>query len=145
MKDAMPYTEHPIFVTPTDLNIPIWRYMDLPKFVSMLMSDALFFSSLKKLRDDFDPFEGSVSRQDIAIREIELAAIRHDLRQNVRDTMEKGNRDLMRFIFGNCWHMSAHESAAMWNIYAQRQAGIAIQSTFARLRESFTKAPMPIP
>jgi hypothetical protein len=35
---------------------PIWRYMDLPKFVSMLATGELRFTKAAALRDD--PYEG---------------------------------------------------------------------------------------
>jgi len=35
---------------------PIWRYMDLPKFVSMLAARGLWFTKAAKFHDD--PYEG---------------------------------------------------------------------------------------
>lgn len=35
---------------------PIWRYMDLPKFVSMLAAGCLWFSKAAQFKDD--PWEG---------------------------------------------------------------------------------------
>ena len=32
----MPAKKHPVFLLPDDINVPIWRYMDFTKFVSML-------------------------------------------------------------------------------------------------------------
>jgi hypothetical protein len=37
----------------------------------------------------------------------------------------------------NTWHINEVESAAMWDLYSNRNAGIAIQSTYKRLSESF--------
>ena len=36
--------------------------------------------------------------------------------------------------------MSEYESAAMWEIYATRHSGLAIQSSFARLRDSLASS-----
>jgi hypothetical protein len=36
---------------------------------------------------------------------------------------------LREFTKINCWHLNEHESFAMWNIYADKSKGIAIQST----------------
>ena len=38
--------------------------------------------------------------------------------------------------FVNCWHMSEHESAAMWQIYGENNTAIAIQSRVGRLKSS---------
>ncbi len=48
--------------------------------------------------------------------------------------LSKGYR---RFVFLNCWHMNENESAAMWRLYVKNDAGVAVQSTYSRLREAF--------
>jgi hypothetical protein len=35
------------------------------------------------------------------------------------------------------WHINENESAAMWEICLQSNEGVAIQSTFKRLKDSF--------
>jgi hypothetical protein len=42
-------------------------------------------------------------------------------------------RDAVRWTFISCWHMSEHESAAMWKLYSQSSDAICIQTTFAKL------------
>ena len=42
----------------------------------------------------------------------------------------------MTFI--NCWCLGENESYAMWQIYAAKNEGVAIQSTIEGLRNSFT-------
>jgi hypothetical protein len=48
------YEQHPVFVTPTNLDIPLWRYVDLPKFLSMLQHDALHFARSDSMEDKFE-------------------------------------------------------------------------------------------
>lgn len=43
---------------------------------------------------------------------------------------------LRKTVLVNSWHMNKYESAAMWDLYASRNAGIAIQSTYERLKKS---------
>ena len=38
----------------------------------------------------------------------------------------------------NCWHMNEHESAAMWKLYLKSDEGIAVQSTYNKLRSSIS-------
>ena len=45
-------------------------------------------------------------------------------------------RAMRRRIFVNCWHLSAYESAALWATYGAG-GGIAVRSTFERMRRSF--------
>lgn len=41
----------------------------------------------------------------------------------------------------NCWHINDHESAAMWSIYSNKGAVIAIQSTYKKFVDSFSDSP----
>jgi hypothetical protein len=49
----MPYMEHPQIATPPD-ETPIWRYMDLPKFLLMLEQKSLYFSLLSEFEDKWE-------------------------------------------------------------------------------------------
>jgi len=113
---------HPAMIPPDDPNIPVWHYMDFIKFVSMLEYSGLLFKRVDLLED---PFEGSLTRPD------ELA---HPQDSNFHSDsdLRKGLRERTMV---NCWHMNRNESVAMWKIYAKPGEGIAIQSTYALLRE----------
>jgi hypothetical protein len=51
------YEEHPTFVLPENSDEKtIWRYMDLPKFISLIHKKSLFFTKASKL---YDPYEGT--------------------------------------------------------------------------------------
>ena len=52
-------TQHESFPLPTNKDIPIWRYMDLAKYVSMLADGGLFFPRASQLHD---PFEGAPTK-----------------------------------------------------------------------------------
>src|SRR6266496_3905331 len=107
----MPASKHPVFEAPTNLSIPIWRYMDFTKFVSMLENGGLFFSRADKLGD---PFEGSYSRGNEAMRPIMYG----DLTKKSAAFMAQWSRSMREWTMINCWHMNEHESAAMWKLYA---------------------------
>ena len=38
----------------------------------------------------------------------------------------------------NCWHLSEHESAAMWKLYGAGGKALAVQSTFNKLRHGLS-------
>ncbi|WP_431810600.1 hypothetical protein [Lysinibacillus capsici] len=42
--------------------------------------------------------------------------------------------------FINCWHLNDFESAAMWDLYLKSNEGIAIQTTFDRLKRSLNRS-----
>lgn len=118
-------------------NSIIWRYMDFTKFVSMLDRKELFFATIEKLSES-DALEGLYSTPTIehymSRRENE-GAPRSELAE-IEET-RIGSIQLRKHRAVNSWHIADHESAAMWSIYAKNDAGIAIQSTFGRLKESF--------
>ncbi len=58
-------TGHPVFLSPDDPNIKVWRYLDFTKYVSLLETRSLYFSRSDRLGD---PFEGSLSRANPRLR-----------------------------------------------------------------------------
>lgn len=45
------------------------------------------------------------------------------------------NKQWPKYIAINCWHMNEHESAAMWKLYLKSNEGIAVQSSYNKLRD----------
>lgn len=124
------YTEHPDFKAPPPSAI-LWRYMDLSKLIALIHGGCLFFARADRLGD---PWEGATSPVNITFRHI------LDLRtgagyQHLGDL----HKSTLRHTYIPCWHESPHESAAMWKLYLSSDEGIAIRSTFERLRESLRK------
>lgn len=120
--DGFPHPENP--------NVPIWRYMDFTKFVSLLDSGALFFARADCLGD---PFEGSRTQADL--KERARIFSEKGVPAEWVDHWGRGLEDLRQSTFISCWHMNEHESAAMWKLYAQTNEAIAVRSTYAHLRD----------
>ncbi|CAE6734446.1 hypothetical protein [Candidatus Nitrotoga fabula] len=132
------YTEHPEFEPPENEEVKVWRYMDFTKFVSLIDTQRLYFARADKF---VDPFEGSLPRKNAHARFMPLASpdmslgeinALLDLKNQLRDI----TRHYKKFVAINCWHANGHESAAMWKLYLKSNEGIAIQSTYKRLRDS---------
>jgi hypothetical protein len=129
-------TEHPSFKQPENTETSIWRYMDFIKFVSILENEGLFFC-----RADFlgDPFEGSYARANEELRPTiyEEECKRLNLKMEQWLKALEGAGDVLKWhrqwMMINCWHMSEHESAAMWNLYAKTNGSVCIQSTYGLL------------
>ncbi|MFC2000981.1 hypothetical protein ACFLUZ_00560 [Chloroflexota bacterium] len=142
------YKEHPAFESPPNENAKIWRYMDFTKFVSLLQKEALFFPRADKLGD---AFEGSYPLENVIVRKSSRQAyldrlpeyIRQDLSLSPSNEWNKAMsafyKKLTKFMFINSWHQGEGESAAMWKLYLKSNEGIAIQSTYNRLRNCFKK------
>lgn len=109
-----------------DGNAALWRYMDLPKLLSLLDRQALFFCRLDRFDD---PFEGSLPR-----------ALQLSREQNPTCNLRADDSRLIvtrrRNTIINCWHLGEDESVAMWKLYAQGNQGVAIRSTVGRLANS---------
>lgn len=128
-----------VFVPPANLDAPIWRYMDFTQFVFMLEKQCLHFTPPDRFSD---PFEGTLPKR-----------VRERLRANKRSaSTNRASGNVLSGLFSfieyeearrvfcvNCWHASQHESAAMWKMYLKSEEGIAIKSSYSRLKQAFDK------
>lgn len=140
--------KHPLFLLPENRHVKIWRFMDFTKFVALLESRSLFFSRADRLGD---PFEGSISAKSLECRKDEARRIGRQFQgiesavvqlagfgDRLWDSVEADTYSLRwhaEWMFINCWHMNEVESAAMWQLYAPSGQGVAIQTTYQKLRD----------
>ena len=118
---------------------PLWRYVDLWKFLSLLEHESLWFSRLDTLGD---PYEGLPTRPLIddmwkipnEIPELERLHRAQSASHNT-GVFSAGGKTLSV----SCWHVNPVESAAMWSLYAPLGEGIAIRTTLENFRRSFTR------
>ncbi len=137
------YEELHLYARPHDEEV-IWRFMDLSKLIYVLAHEALPFVRLDLLEDKF---EGYIPKGNIIV-DTDLKNIPPEQQTPFAEKLNKNNRKLARkarqIIFVNCWHINEHESAAMWKLYLQSPEGVAIRSTFGRLKDSFRDAPQKV-
>lgn len=123
------YEEHPSFKSIAD-ETKIWRFMDFTKFCAILENKSLFFTKPEKF---IDPWEGYLPKrhyQEESYGEAPYGTPATHIQH--ADDMA----GLVRSNFAvNCWHINNSESEAFWRNYSGR--GVAIQTTFRRLKESF--------
>jgi hypothetical protein len=118
----------------------LWRYMDVSKLAALLSTRTLFFARADKFDDKW---EGAVSPNDLEAWEEmvgasgESPADRDLLVRNYRRTFQ----GLRRHTYISCWHENDGESVAMWKLYLKSDEGIAMQTTFARLRAELNESP----
>lgn len=132
---------HPSTHWPDDPDATVWRYLDLPKYLSMLESNSLYFCRLDQLDD---PFEGSRPRtisgdQEALMNQVLVGMSEEGVEANVEHLAQLQSRvtaATTKWFFVNCWHLGEYESAAMWRLYMPPGAGVAIRSTFDRLKAS---------
>jgi hypothetical protein len=107
----------------------IWRYMDLPKFLSFLDKRGLFLCRIDSLGD---PFEGSAPVSLVNWRSTHPA---RGLRADDAELIRTRRRNTIV----SCWHMNESESVAMWKLYSLTNFGVAIRSTITRLGNCLPK------
>ena len=118
------YINNPNIKLPKDPNTIIWKYLDLSKFLDLLMSEKLFMSRSDKFEDQY---EGTFSEP--TFEEIKKLSIDNpDFLNYYKTHREK--------VAISSWHINEYESFSMWQIFTQNSEGLAIQSTIGRLQES---------
>ncbi len=123
------YKEHPSFKS-VDENTKIWRFMDFAKFCDVLEKNSLFFVKPNCFED---PWEGHLPKKHYDETSYE-DVLKDHVQFIIRTDKIMTERAREDFAI-NCWHISDFESEAFWKKYSER--GIAIQTTFGRLKESF--------
>ncbi len=132
----------------SDLETPVggakvWRYMDFTKLFSMLEARALYFANVHSFSD---PFEGSLTRRNQEARRQDVARqYGEDIDAKRKETFVSSyiassghlNEVERNGYLMNCWHLNNDESYAMWELYVRAGEGIAVQSTFDRLKKAF--------
>lgn len=109
---------------PVDLDTIVWKYLDLSKFLDLLLSRKLFMSRSDKFEDQY---EGTFSEP--TFEEIKK------LSENNPEFLDyyKSHREK---VVVSSWHINEYESFAMWQIFTQNNEGLAIQSTIGRLQKA---------
>ena len=118
------YLNNPNIKLPENPDTIVWKYLDLSKFLDLLLSRKLFMSRSDKFEDQY---EGTFSEP--TYEEIKKLAINNPEFLNYYKT----HREKVAI---SSWHINEYESFAMWQIFTQNSEGLAIQSTIGRLQKA---------
>lgn len=102
----------------------VWKYLDLSKFLDMLLSNKLFMSRSDKFEDQYEGTFSEPTYEEIK----KIAANNPKFLDYYKSHREK--------VVISSWHANEYESFAMWQIFTKNNEGLAIQSTIGRLKES---------
>ena len=120
------YLNNPNIKLPQDPDTVVWKYLDLSKFLDLLISRKLFMSRSDKFEDQY---EGTFSEP--TFEEIKKLSIDNpDFLHFYKTHREK--------VAVSSWHINEYESFAMWQIFTQNSEGLAIQSTITRLQNALS-------
>ena len=118
------YKENPNIILPDDDNIIVWKYLDLSKFLEMLLSNRLFMSRSDKFEDQYEGTFSEPTYEEIK----KIAANNPKFLNYYKKHREK--------VVISSWHINEYESFAMWQIFTKNNEGLAIQSTIGRLKKA---------
>lgn len=121
------WTKDAAFEPPNDDTV-LWRYMSTEKLLSLLSTGALHLARLDRLDD---PWEGALTQRQIDDQIRFVPGSSDDAAKWLRHAA----RDFAQKVWVSCWHANPLESAAMWDLYASRHAGVAIVTTAGLLRK----------
>lgn len=118
------YINNPNINLPKNPDTIVWKYLDLSKFLDLLLSKKLFMSRSDKFEDQY---EGTFSEP--TFEEIKK------LSENNPAFLDfyKSHREK---VVVSSWHINEYESFAMWQIFTQNSEGLAIQSTIGQLQKA---------
>ena len=102
---------------------PLWRYFKTDRFLETLQISSLYFAAARQFED---PFEGAVA--------VLRPGFPVDQRYAKPGWQERAFEELRRLTKVSCWHRSAYESNAMWQLYASARKGVAIRTNAERIQ-----------
>lgn len=119
--------KHPAFRQPENLDSRVYRYLSLEKFLSLLNSSSLYFSSVSELDDSH---EAAFPPKEIE-RRAQLWGEYHS--HNFGKYVYPGIMARFRI---NCWTINENESDALWKLYTGlNHVGVAISSSYRKLQD----------
>ncbi|RZJ34389.1 MAG: DUF2971 domain-containing protein [Flavobacterium sp.] len=109
---------------PDDQDTVVWKYLDLSKFLDLLLSKKLFMARSDKFEDQY---EGTFSEPTFEEMK-RLSVDNPEFLQSYKTHREQ--------VVVSSWHINEYESYAMWQIFTKTNEGLAIRSTVKRLQEA---------
>ena len=130
---------HPAFPQPADTSTLAWRYIDLPKLLSLIVNRELYLRRLDLLPDKYEglyPAQVPAALADILASKGVTAANAKEIAAGSVAFAKEARKKL----FVSCWHLGHIESEAMWRIYCGAGGGAAIVLPYATLSASINNS-----
>jgi len=126
----MPYSDNPYARPPDDVNAELLRYINLEELVAILSTRQLHFTRSDRFPDRF---EGAQAEANIKARQRMVEEGQLNPGEAQQD--EDNSRDMRFGTFISCWS-TGPESVAMWRLYSHGKNGLAIESSYERLKSA---------
>ncbi len=131
-----------------DRKVKLWRYMDLPKLISIFEDRLIYFQPPSNFNDPFEGIFHVDSDEEIYEEILKIISTYN------KDELEKAfgskiiekwgsvdnffdglSKKIPELSLVCCWHISESESEAMWQIYSESNRGVAITTTVGKLHD----------
>lgn len=113
----------------------LWRYMDFPKFMSLLADAAIYCCQIRRFIDRYEGFIHDDFYRDVNtsmgppfVGGEEIAVL------TARNAVET----ILDSCFVSCWHLAEKEAPMMWAEYAGTSHGVAIRTDTQALAKAFS-------
>lgn len=127
-------------VKPSD---KIWRYMDLTKFLDLILNKTIYLRRIDKFED---PYEGYISEAYKANLESQYRIMQNEHGVDEGESLSLQSAHIYalnvfpKYAYANCWFLGDVESAAMWKLYGGGHNCVAISSSIYSLQEVLYEA-----
>lgn len=123
----------------------LWRYQDLPRYFDLLLKNKLFFCRIDKYEDPFEGMYNKKTATDFLEKHQSVSSITTGKNETEKlEEISKKQNEKRTFVTANSWHENNSENFAMWKIYAKGSYGIALQTSYKRLKDCFHVTDKPI-
>ena len=119
------------------MSLTVWRYMTFSKFISLFVYQAIWFSKLNILQDQYEGMMPLATKEMMQADDQELKKNFPPKYHRQFDEMATRNEeDSRELLVVNCWFLGDSESECMWHEYGGGQQSVAIKSTVKQLIEN---------
>ncbi len=120
-----------------DMGLAAWRYMPFSEFVSLLVYQAIWFSKLNTLQDQFEGMMPLATKEMMQAHHQDLKSPFPEKYHSQFDEMAARNeQDGRELLVVSCWFLEEGESEIMWRKYGESSQSVAIKSTVRQLIEN---------
>jgi hypothetical protein len=132
----MPLADHPSFPQPKNPTLPVWRYLDTPKLLSLLLRREIYLRRLDLLPDKFEGTHPKLTWELIRQQLAKEATLTPEQVRSIVADMGGTRGPMRRINYASCWCLQEHESEAMWRLYCGVEEGVALVLPYSGLKAS---------
>ncbi len=118
----------------------LWRYMDLTKFLDLILNKSIYLRRVDKFEDPYEGFISEAYEKGLA-EQYEIVQQNHKIADSAKERLHNGHLEALKlmskYAYASCWYLGDIESAAMWKLYGGTNNCVAIRTTIYNLQEAF--------